>query len=427
MGEARKEEAESASRRETTVLAGRSDPYGGLTILISSTDTTDVETFRDQLKDSLFAWSLEGVRGLWLCLPIERADLVPVAVKCGFVYHHALPSYCMLTAWLPRDSPSTLPAYASHYVGVGGLVVSGEGLVLLIQEKFAKGHGCWKLPGGHVEPGEDLGEAVCREVREETGVSVRFRAVLALRHMHRYSFGASDLYFVCLARPLTRRLQPCPTEIHACTWVPVGELPSYISPSSSSSSSSSAFHWWLVRVCLDAVSSGLVIRPLDGAASPASSRALVYTAAAGGDPPETPQRPPRDPPETPQRPPRDPLETPQRPPRDPPRRPRSGVPADPAGESPDGTGATGTPPGDEERGSPVDPPAGMPRYPSREAIRDPNTETPGGDPNKETPRDPNTETPRDLKTETPKNLSTETPRDPITETPRDPLEIPRDP
>nr|XP_032832108.1 nucleoside diphosphate-linked moiety X motif 6 [Petromyzon marinus] len=325
MGEARNEEAESASRRrrgsgETTVLAGRSDPYGGLTILISSTDTTDVETFRNQLKDSLFVWTLEGVRGLWLCLPIERADLVPVAVKCGFVYHHALPSYCMLTAWLPRDSTSTIPAYASHYVGVGGLVVSEEGLVLLIQEKFAKGHGCWKLPGGHVEPGEDLGEAVCREVREETGVSVRFRSVLALRHMHRYSFGSSDLYFVCLARPLTRRLQPCPTEIHACTWVPVGELPSFIS-----SSSSSAFHCWLVRVCLDALSSGLVIRPLDREASPTSSSALVYT-ATGGDPR------------------------------------RTGVPADPAGERPDDTDAAGSPRnantgslGDNNRGSPIDP------------------------------------------------------------------------
>ncbi len=59
----------------------------------------------------------EGVRGVWLKLPLELSQLVPVATGLGFVYHHAEPEYLMLTKWLP-NTPCTLPANASHQVSV---------------------------------------------------------------------------------------------------------------------------------------------------------------------------------------------------------------------------------------------------------------------------------------------------------------------
>ena len=31
---------------------------------------------------------------------------------------------------------------------------------------------CWVMPGGHVEAGEELHDAVCREIEEEVGMNV---------------------------------------------------------------------------------------------------------------------------------------------------------------------------------------------------------------------------------------------------------------
>jgi 8-oxo-dGTP diphosphatase len=54
-------------------------------------------------------------------------------------------------------------------VCVGAVIVYEEEL-LLIRRGNPPGAGRWSLPGGRVEHGEVLAEAVVREVREETGL-----------------------------------------------------------------------------------------------------------------------------------------------------------------------------------------------------------------------------------------------------------------
>jgi 8-oxo-dGTP diphosphatase len=54
-------------------------------------------------------------------------------------------------------------------VCVGAVAVDDEWL-LLVKRRNAPGEGAWSVPGGRVEPGETVGEAVVREVREETGL-----------------------------------------------------------------------------------------------------------------------------------------------------------------------------------------------------------------------------------------------------------------
>ena len=61
---------------------------------------------------------------------------------------------------------------------VGAVVHDAAGRLLLIRRGTEPGRGRWSVPGGRVEPGESLEEAVEREVREETGLPVRAGAVV---------------------------------------------------------------------------------------------------------------------------------------------------------------------------------------------------------------------------------------------------------
>ncbi len=56
-------------------------------------------------------------------------------------------------------------------VGVGAIIIQ-DGRLLLVRRGSPPQQGEWSLPGGLVETGERLEEAVQREVREETGLEV---------------------------------------------------------------------------------------------------------------------------------------------------------------------------------------------------------------------------------------------------------------
>ena len=54
-------------------------------------------------------------------------------------------------------------------LGVRALVVDGAGRIFLVKHSYVSG---WHLPGGGVEAGETLAEAIARELREEGNIEV---------------------------------------------------------------------------------------------------------------------------------------------------------------------------------------------------------------------------------------------------------------
>ncbi len=55
-------------------------------------------------------------------------------------------------------------------VGVGAVVVD-DGRLLLVRRGREPARGLWSVPGGKVERGETVGQAVLRELTEETGLT----------------------------------------------------------------------------------------------------------------------------------------------------------------------------------------------------------------------------------------------------------------
>ncbi|KAM3389011.1 hypothetical protein ACQJBY_011257 [Aegilops geniculata] len=206
------------------VLEASEDEYGGV-VVNADRLPADATAFARSLAASLSYWKSVGKKGVWLKLPVDRSEFVPIAVKEGFKYHHAEEAYLMLTYWIP-DEPSLLPANASHQVGVGGFVINDQMEVLVVQEKYRGWalDGVWKLPTGFIQESEEIYTGAIREVQEETGIDTEFVDVVAFRHAHNVAFQKSDLFFICMLRPLSSAIKIDETEIQAAKWTPLEEF-----------------------------------------------------------------------------------------------------------------------------------------------------------------------------------------------------------
>ncbi|KAF8080526.1 hypothetical protein N665_0936s0005 [Sinapis alba] len=209
---------------DAVLLIGETDNYDGVTVTME--EPMDAEVFTARLRASLSHWRQEGKRGIWIKLPLALANLVEPTVSEGFRYHHAEPNYLMLVSWIP-NTPDTIPANASHIVGVGALVLNKDTReVLVVQEKsgYFKDKNVWKLPTGVVNEGEDICNGVVREVAEETGIVADFVEVLSFRQSHKaFLKQKTDLFFLCVLSPRSYEITEQKSEILQAKWMPIKE------------------------------------------------------------------------------------------------------------------------------------------------------------------------------------------------------------
>jgi 8-oxo-dGTP diphosphatase len=114
-------------------------------------------------------------------------------------------------------------------VSVGAVVLDGP-RVLLVKRGHEPLKGRWSLPGGVVEAGEALHEAVVREVREETGLTVQVGEVVeVLDRITRDADGRIEFHYVIvdyLCEVASGSLA-CASDADDAQWIDRGELAGY--------------------------------------------------------------------------------------------------------------------------------------------------------------------------------------------------------
>jgi 8-oxo-dGTP diphosphatase len=111
-------------------------------------------------------------------------------------------------------------------VAVGAIVVD-KGAILLVKRDRDPARGEWSLPGGRVEPGESLREALSREVREETGIDVDVDGLIGVaERVIRDDDGEIRFHYVILDYVCTPRSTDAKAgdDASEARWVPVGEM-----------------------------------------------------------------------------------------------------------------------------------------------------------------------------------------------------------
>jgi 8-oxo-dGTP pyrophosphatase MutT (NUDIX family) len=107
-------------------------------------------------------------------------------------------------------------------LGVRAVVLDGDGRVFLIKHSYSEG---WQLPGGGVEAGETLLEALARELAEEGNIELTGPPVLHGIYFHPF-YSNRDHVTIYVVRDFRQSAPPIPDrEIVAHGFFPLDGLP----------------------------------------------------------------------------------------------------------------------------------------------------------------------------------------------------------
>jgi len=211
------------SRISINTLSWKESSHKAAILQLDNVDAKDTNAFQSKLKNTLLELNLRRRTSAWLEVPIEQSALCAAAGEVGFVFHHASGKSVVMKCWLDRKKTDPIPPYATHQVGCAGFVLNSYEELLVVKEQG--GSGQWKLPGGLMDPGEDIPTTTTREVFEETAITSKFESLLGFWHRPINPLGMSTWrYTVSLLRATSHDIRLDDREISAGAWIPLKEF-----------------------------------------------------------------------------------------------------------------------------------------------------------------------------------------------------------
>jgi nucleoside triphosphatase len=104
---------------------------------------------------------------------------------------------------------------------VGSIIIENDAVEILLA-KSTKWGDKWVFPGGHVEPGERIAEALAREGHEETGLDIKpiaifhFGELLNSKDFHR---NAHFIFFDVYGKLIGGEVHLDPKELDSYQWI----------------------------------------------------------------------------------------------------------------------------------------------------------------------------------------------------------------
>jgi len=185
-----------------TLLTYQFDDYNGVVIEQQQLPTCPIE-FSAQFNDLLSLAKQQSKQLVWFSLSIAQSTFIPLLTEAGFVFHNCLEDQLTLILRIKTDAYA--PFVPTHSIGAGALIINDQQQVLMVREKIA-GHYGFKLPGGHIELGEKISEAIVREVFEETGIHSEFIGIQGFASKKVFRFGKPNIYFLCRLKALSTHI-----------------------------------------------------------------------------------------------------------------------------------------------------------------------------------------------------------------------------
>ncbi|MDA8398729.1 NUDIX hydrolase [Ferrimicrobium acidiphilum] len=109
------------------------------------------------------------------------------------------------------------------------VVLNADNQILLIRRTD---NGRWSIPGGTMEPGEDIASCCIREVEEETGFIIQLSRLIGIysdpNHVVAYDDGeVRQSFSICFAGSIVSGTPRTSSESSEVAFVPSGQLKSY--------------------------------------------------------------------------------------------------------------------------------------------------------------------------------------------------------